>query len=46
MPIAVIEYLRRLAYSHSPSNTAAPAVWNGLDASQPIHFGSVTPLRN
>ena len=34
VPIAMIEYLRRLAYSRSPSDTSALAVWNGLDASK------------
>lgn len=33
VPSALIEYLQRLAYSRSPSNTRALAVWNGLDAS-------------
>ena len=34
VPTAVIEYLRRISYSRSPSNAAALAVWNGLDASK------------
>ena len=34
VPGAMIEYLRRLAYSRSPSNTGALAVWNGLDATK------------
>lgn len=34
VPIAMIEYLRWLAYSRSPSDTSALAVWNGLDASK------------
>lgn len=33
VPRAMIEYLRRLSYSRSPSNTQALAVWNGLDSS-------------
>lgn len=32
VPAAMIEYLRRLAYSRSPSNPGALAVWNGIDA--------------
>lgn len=34
VPTAIIEYLRRLAYSRSPSNPEALAVWNGVDASK------------
>lgn len=34
VPTAMIEYLRRLAYSRSPSNPRALAVWNGIDASK------------
>ena len=34
VPRAMIEYLRRLAYSRSPSNPRALAVWNGIDASK------------
>lgn len=34
VPTAMIEYLRRLAYSRSPSNPEALAVWNGVDASK------------
>lgn len=33
VPRAMIEYLRRLSYSRSPSNMRALAVWNGLDSS-------------
>lgn len=36
VPSAMIEYLRRFAYSRSPSNTGALAVWNGLDASKAL----------
>lgn len=36
VPSAMVEYLRRLAYSRSPSNTGALAVWNGLDASKAL----------
>lgn len=34
VPTAMIQYLRRLAYSRSPSNPGALAVWNGVDASK------------
>lgn len=33
VPRAMIEYIRRLSYSRSPSNARALAVWNGLDSS-------------
>ena len=33
VPRAMIEYLRGLSYSRSPSNMQALAVWNGLDSS-------------
>lgn len=33
VPRAMIEYIRRLSYSRSPSNAGALAVWNGLDSS-------------
>lgn len=34
VPTAMIEYLRRLSYSRSPSKPEALAVWNGVDASK------------
>lgn len=34
VPRAMIEHLRRLSYSRSPSDTGALAVWNGLDSSK------------
>lgn len=34
VPTAMIQYLRRLAHSRSPSNPGALAVWNGVDASK------------
>lgn len=33
VPRAMIEYIRQLSYSRSPSNVRALAVWNGLDSS-------------
>ena len=36
LPRALIEYLQRLSYSRSPSDTRALAVWNGLDASMAL----------